>query len=67
MNKIFAVIRREFVERVRTKAFLIGTFLFPLLMIFFMVLPALMMSSGNRTHSVAIVDGTTDGLGARIE
>lgn len=67
MNKIFAVIRREFVERVRTKAFLIGTFLFPLLMIFFMVLPALMMSSGNRTQSVAIVDGTTDGLGARIE
>ena len=31
MNKIFAVIRREFIERVRTKSFLIGTFLFPVM------------------------------------
>lgn len=67
MNKVFAVIRREFIERVRTKAFLIGTFLFPVLMIFFMVMPALMMSGGTRTQRIAIVDGTSDGLGAKVE
>ncbi len=67
MNKIFAVIRREFVERVRTRAFIIGTLLFPVLMIFFMVMPVLMMSGGSRAQRIAIVDGTTDDLGSRIE
>lgn len=67
MNKIFAVIRREFVERVRTKAFIISTLLFPFLMVFFTVMPALMMSGGTRMQRLAIVDATTDGTGARIE
>lgn len=67
MNKVFVVVRREFVERVRTKAFLIGTFLGPLLMVFLMVMPALMMSGGTRTQRIAIVDATTDGVGARVE
>lgn len=30
MGKILAVVRREFVERVRTKAFILGTVLGPL-------------------------------------
>ncbi|HRP06931.1 MAG TPA: ABC transporter permease [Gemmatimonadales bacterium] len=67
MNKVFAVFRREFVERVRAKAFLIGTFLFPLLMVFFMVMSALMMTGGTRTQRIAIVDGTSDGLGTQVE
>jgi ABC-2 type transport system permease protein len=67
MSKVFVVVRREFVERVRTKAFLIGTFLGPLLMVFLMVMPALMMSGGTRTQRIAIVDATTDGVGARVE
>lgn len=67
MNKIFAVIRREFVERVRTRAFIIGTLLFPVLMIFFMVMPVLMMSGSSRAQRIAIVDGTTDEVGSRIE
>ena len=67
MSKVFVVVRREFIERVRTKAFLIGTFLGPLLMVFFMVMPALMMTGGTRTQRIAIVDATTDGVGARIE
>ena len=32
MHKIWAVIRREFVERVRTRAFLLSTILFPVFM-----------------------------------
>lgn len=67
MNKIFAVIRREFIERVRTRAFIISTLLFPFLMIFFAVMPALMMTGGSRTHRIAIVDATTDGTGERVE
>lgn len=67
MSKVFVVVRREFIERVRTKAFLIGTFLGPLLMVFLMVMPALMMSGGTRTQRIAIVDATTDGVGARVE
>lgn len=67
MNKIFVVVRREFIERVRTKWFLIGTFLGPVMMVFLMVMPALMMTGGTRTQQIAIVDATTDGVGARIE
>lgn len=68
MKKVFAVIRREMVERIRTKAFLISTFLLPILMVVMMVLPALMMGGGERTQRVAIVDGTPDGqLGAAVQ
>ena len=67
MNKTWAVIRREFIERVRTKAFLIGTFLGPVLMIALMVLPVLMMSGGSRAQSIALVDASTDNIGLRVE
>ncbi len=68
MKKVFAVIRREMVERIRTKAFLISTFLLPILMVVMMVVPALMMGGGERTQRVAIVDGTPDGqLGAAVQ
>ena len=33
MHKIWAVMRREFLEKVRTRAFVIGTVLFPVLMV----------------------------------
>jgi ABC-2 type transport system permease protein len=66
MRKILAVVRREFVERVRTKWFWIGTVLGPLFfggMILFRLL--------NGEHSgverkVAVVDQTTGGAGARL-
>ena len=67
MNKTFAVIRRELVERVRTKAFLISTLLVPVFMVLMTVMPALMMSGSSRSMRVAIVDGTSSGLGARLE
>src|SRR5690348_6904159 len=66
MRKILAVVRREFVERVRTKWFWIGTVLGPL---FFggMILVRLL----NGEHSgverkVAVIDQTTGGAGARL-
>ena len=67
MNKIFAVIRREFIERVRTKAFILATFLLPIFMVAMMVLPAVFMQTGERQQRLALVDGTTDGVGVSIE
>ncbi len=66
MNKIFAVVRREFIERVRTKAFLLATLGLPLLMVFAMVVPALMMKGTDRTTRIAVIDGTNDSTGVQI-
>ena len=65
MHKVLAVIRREFVERVRTRWFWIGTFLGPLLMgglIGFQVFLA--TRTGGERH-VTVVDRTSSGFGAR--
>src|SRR6185437_8667344 len=61
MKKILAVVRREFVERVRTKAFVISTVLLPVFMV-----AMLMMSGGDRTSRVAVVDASTTGLGQPV-
>ncbi len=66
MKKIFAVVRREFVERVRTKAFVISTVLLPVFMVAVVLLPALMMSGGDRTSRVAVVDASGTGLGQPV-
>jgi len=66
MHKIWAVIRREFVERVRTRAFLLSTILFPVFMAAMAVIPALLMSRSTGTQRLAVVDATTDELGQRM-
>ncbi len=66
MKKILAVVRREFVERVRTKAFVISTILLPVFIVLMTVLPAMMMSGSDRTSRVAVVDGSAAGIGARV-
>lgn len=67
MNKTFAIIRREFIARVRTRTFVFATLLLPVFMILVSVVPAVMMRGSDRTTHVAIVDGTTDGLGVSVE
>ncbi len=67
MNKTFAVIRREFVARVHTRSFVISTLLVPVFFVAIMVIPAMMMTGTSRSMRVAIVDGTTSDVGARIE
>ncbi|MHB1051021.1 MAG: ABC transporter permease [Bacteroidota bacterium] len=59
MNKTFAVARWEFVEKVRTKAFIIGLFMTPMILAIFMVLPSL-MSKGEEetTKKIGVVDET---------
>jgi len=55
-GKLRAVVRREYVERVRTKAFLIGTVLGPLLMASFMIVPMLAGRAGAKVLRVAVLD-----------
>jgi ABC-2 type transport system permease protein len=57
MNKFLAVVRREYLPRVRTKGFVISTILGPLIMVGITVLPALvlMINAGEATR-LAIVD-----------
>jgi ABC-2 type transport system permease protein len=57
-KKIFAVIRREYFERIRTKAFWIGTMLIPL---FFFVYIGIQVATSHKTggeRRIAVIDGT---------
>ena len=67
MRKLFAVVKREYLQRVRTKFFVVATILGPLLMAGFTVVPALMfgIKSGGPTR-IAIVDQTGK-MYARVE
>jgi ABC-2 type transport system permease protein len=56
--KLWAVVKREYIERVRTKGFVIGTILGPLLMGGMMVVPLLAMRSGSKPLKVAVLDRT---------
>lgn len=59
MRKFLAVVKREYVQRVRTKFFVVATILGPVLMAGFAIVPAMMFSikSGGPTR-LAIVDQT---------
>jgi hypothetical protein len=52
MHKIWAVIRREFVERARTRAFVIGTILGPLMMGALFVLPIMLQRNPHERGSL---------------
>ncbi|HEX8391987.1 MAG TPA: ABC transporter permease [Longimicrobium sp.] len=66
MHNVLLIIRREFLERVRTKAFVIGTVLFPVFMISMMVLPALIKPGGG-DRTLVLVDQSPSGIGAKVE
>jgi ABC-2 type transport system permease protein len=65
MNELLIIVRRELLERVRAKSFLVGTVLFPMLMGGLIVLPNLMGGSG-RTRSLVLVDEAPSGIGDRF-
>ena len=65
MHKVWAVIRREFVERVRTKWFWISAILGPVLF-GAVIVYQIMQSLGGGVRDIAVVDSTTTGFGARV-
>src|SRR5438034_8293008 len=59
MGKFLAVVKREYVQRVRTKMFIVVTILAPLVMSLFAVVPALIFSiKAGRPIRIAVVDQT---------
>ncbi|MHB8838148.1 MAG: ABC transporter permease [Gemmatimonadaceae bacterium] len=69
MAKLWAVIKREFLERVRNKWFIVVTVFGPVFFGVIMVLPAYLSVRGMRDVKVAdirIIDATGTGLGDRV-
>jgi ABC-2 type transport system permease protein len=68
-KKLMAVIKREYIERVRSKWFIIGTLFGPIFLMGVMVLPGLMTVKNMREAQVTdfqILDATGTRLGSRI-
>ena len=69
MAKLWAVTKREFLERVRTKWFIIVTIFGPVFFAVIMVLPAYLSVRGMKDVKVSdirIIDATGTGLGDRV-
>ncbi len=58
MNKAWAVFKREYLEVVRKKSFIIMTILLPFLMAAAMFVPTLLVTKGMGEKRVAVVDAT---------
>src|SRR5437899_3248130 len=65
MHKVWAVVRREFVERVRTRWFWVSAILGPVLFAGIIVFQ-IVQSMGGAVRNVAMVDSTTDKLGPQV-
>lgn len=70
MRNVFLVLTREYLQRVRTRAFVIGTIAAPLLMLGFILVPAVFAARGNASDQrIALVDETgvlAEGLVPRL-
>ena len=64
MDKLFAVFKREYLQAVRKKMFIIMTILLPILLAALFVLPSLVMVKGIGTKQITVVDGTGQLSGA---
>jgi len=58
MKKLFAIIKREYLQRVRTKFFVIMTVLGPLMLVVFTVVPGLLLGVKTSDTRIAVVDQT---------
>jgi ABC-2 type transport system permease protein len=58
MNKIWLIIQREYLTRVRKKSFIIMTILGPLLMATVMILPVYLGQKSDKEYKIVVVDET---------
>lgn len=56
MNKILIIIKREYITRVRNKTFLLSTFLFPIILILFIVGSTFLAIKSRSSEKIAIVN-----------
>ena len=69
MAKLWAIIKREYLERVRSKWFLIATFLGPLFFAAIIIVPAWLASRSRATtevYNITILDATGTNFGQRL-
>jgi ABC-2 type transport system permease protein len=69
MAKLWVVIKREYLERVRTKWFIITTIFGPVFFLVIMILPGYMTMRGMKEAQITdihILDATGTGLGRRV-
>jgi ABC-2 type transport system permease protein len=66
MNKIWVVLRREFLARVKTKWFVVSTVLGPVFMLVIVLLPMVMATTGGRERSIVVVDMSERRFGETI-
>jgi ABC-2 type transport system permease protein len=59
VNKLFAVLKREYLQSVRRKMFIIMTVLLPFLMAAAFIVPGVVMVKGVGTKRIVVVDGTS--------
>lgn len=67
MRKIWAVVRREFLERVRSKWFIIATVLGPVFVIAITVLPSLLLMGTSQRRSVVVLSAGAGSLAERVQ
>ena len=60
MRKVLIIIKREYLVRVRTRAFMIGTIISPLLMLALIALPIFFATRGGGDRRVTVLDQTGD-------
>lgn len=58
LDNIRIVARREYLQRIRSKGFWIGTVIFPLFAVAMTVLPSLLMVRSRTTQTIAVLDET---------
>jgi len=61
MDKVIAIIKREYLTRVKSKGFVIGTILSPLIMVSFIIVPVLVVGRGGSSdYHLVIAEQTGD-------
>lgn len=67
MSRTWPVMKREFTEMVRTKAYILGTVLGPLVIALFIAIPVLFLrAGGGGERHVRVLDATGTGVGEQI-
>lgn len=66
MHKVWAVVRREFLERVRSRWFIISTVLGPVFMIGISVLPSVLATKAGRVNDIVLVSEGSEALADRV-
>ncbi len=66
MDKVWAVIRREFTSRVRSRAFVVSTILGPLLMGALFLMPILLEKRQTAPKHVVVLDAAGGGFGRQV-